>query len=151
MLTRVLQTGARKLPLLDRRDGRDVPSPIISVIAKCLCVEKKDRYEDAQHLFREIEAVYQELEAKGSNMESADSVKPFKTWSESEVAQLVRAIGSAFADKADQIEANGIDGQYFEAMLANNDDDLFTSIAEGGLGFSRLQVNRVRTKIAELS
>ena len=148
MLTRVLQTGARKLPLLD---ARDVPPPINGIIARCLCVEKKDRYEDAQHLFREIEDVYQQLEAKGSDMESAGSVKPFKTWSASEVAQLVRAIGSAFADKADEIEANGIDGQYFAAMLANNDDDLTTSIQEGGLGFSRLQLNRVRTKIQELS
>ena len=147
MLTRV-KLGARKLPLLD---GRDVPSPIISILTKCLCVEQKHRYEHAQHLFRAIEAVYKELEAKGSNKESADSVKSFKTWSESEVAQLVRDIGSAFADNAHEIEANGIDGQYFAAMLANNDEDLTTSIAVGGLGFSRLQVNRVKAKIAELS
>ena len=148
MLTRVLETGARKLPLLD---ARNVPSPITGIIAKCLSVEKQHRYEDAQHLFREIEVVYQQLEAKGSDMESADSVKPFNTWSESEVAQLVRAIGIAFANKAHEIEANGIDGQYFAAMLANHDDDLTTSIADGGLGFSKLQVNRVKAKIAELS
>ena len=83
-------------------------------------------------------------------MESVDSVKPFRSWCASEVAELVRSIGSAFADKANQIDANGIDGEYFLDMLTNNDAHLTTSIAEGGLGFSRLQVNLVSKKIEKL-
>jgi hypothetical protein len=35
-------------------------------------------------------------------------------------------------------------------VLKNNDQDLTTSVEDGGLGFSRLQVNRVSTKIEEL-
>ena len=84
------------------------------------------------------------------DMESVDSVKPFKAWCASEVAELVRSIGSAFADMANQIDAHGIDGKYFLAMLTNNDADLTTSIAEGELGFSRLQVNLVSKKIEKL-
>jgi len=100
---------------------------------------------------RKTEALsFAELKNKAAGMESADSVKPFKSWCASEVAELVRSIGSAFADKANQIDANGIDGKYFLDMLTNNDADLTTSIAEGGLGFSRLQVNRVSKKIEEL-
>ena len=83
-------------------------------------------------------------------MESVDSVKPFRSWCASEVAELVRSIESAFADKANQIDANGIDGEFFLGMLTNNDANLTTSIAEGGLGFSRLQVNNVSKKIEEL-
>ena len=83
-------------------------------------------------------------------MESVDSVKPFRSWCASEVAELVRSIGSAFADMANQIDAHGIDGKYFLAMLTNNDADLTTSIAEGELGFSRLQVNLVSKKIEKL-
>ena len=83
-------------------------------------------------------------------MESVDSVKPFRSWCASEVAELVRSIGSAFADKANQIDANGIDGEFFLDMLTNNDANLTTSIAEGGLGFSGLQVNLVSKKIEKL-
>jgi hypothetical protein len=83
-------------------------------------------------------------------MESVDSVKPFRSWCASEVAELVRSIGSAFADKANQIDANGIDGEFFLGMLTNNDANLTTSIAEGGLGFSGLQVNLVSKKIEKL-
>ena len=83
-------------------------------------------------------------------MESVDSVKPFRSWCASEVAELVRSIGSAFADKANQIDANGIDGDFFLGMLTNNDANLTTSIAEGGLGFSGLQVNLVSKKIEKL-
>jgi serine/threonine protein kinase len=147
MINKVMEKGARKLPLLD---ARNVPSQIIGIIAKCLYFEKKDRYGDAQELFHQIESVFQELENKPAGMESADSVKPFKSWCASEVAELVRSIGSAFADKANQIDANGIDGEYFLAMLKNNDQDLTTSVEDGGLGFSRLQVNRVSKKIEEL-
>ena len=147
MMDKVAEKGARKLPLLE---VRNVPSQIIGTIAKCLCFERKDRYRDAQELFHQIAGVFQELENKPAGMESADSVKPFKSWCASEVAELVRSIGSAFADKANQIEANGIDGDYFWAMLKNNDPDLTTNVEDGGLGFSRLQVNRVGKKIEEL-
>jgi serine/threonine protein kinase len=147
MINKIVEKGARKLPLLD---ARNVPSQIIGIIAKCLYFEKKDRYGDAQELFHQIEGVFQELENKAAGMESADSIKPFKSWSASEVAELVRSIGSAFADKANQIDANGIDGEYFLAMLKDHDPDLTTSVEDGGLGFSRLQVNRVSTKIEEL-
>jgi hypothetical protein len=83
-------------------------------------------------------------------MESVDSVKPFRSWCASEVAELVRSIGSAFADKANQIDANGIDGEFFLGMLTNNDANLTTSIAEGGLGFSRPQVDIVSKEIEKL-
>ena len=146
MLNKVVEKGPRKLPMLE---GSDVPSPIIGIIANCLCAEKKDRYPDAQKLLQHIETVFEELEVKGADMASEDSAKRFKTWDVSEAAELVRSIGSAFADKADAMVANGIDGQYFSDMLANNDDDLTLSIADGGLGFTRMQVNRVRAKIEE--
>ena len=83
-------------------------------------------------------------------MESVDSVKPFKAWCASEVAELVRSIGSAFADMANQIDAHGIDGEFFLGMLTNNDANLTTSIAEGGLGFSRPQVDIVSKEIEKL-
>jgi hypothetical protein len=83
-------------------------------------------------------------------MESVDSVKPFRSWCKSEVADFVRSIGSAFADMANQIDAHGIGGDFFLNMLTDNDEDLTTSIAEGGLGFSRLQVKLVSKEIEKL-
>jgi hypothetical protein len=79
----------------------------------------------------------------------AESVasKPFEKWDVNEVCGLVKAMG--FAEAADAIKENGIDGKYFEEMLRNSDEDLTTSIAEGGLGFKRLQLKVVRAKIQE--
>ena len=68
----------------------------------------------------------------------------------SEVVKFVRGIGTAFADTAGTIEANGIDGQFLSDLLDRNDVDLTNSIAKGGLGFSRLQVNCLRSKIEKL-
>jgi len=73
--------------------------------------------------------------------------KPFEKWDVNEVCRLVRAIG--FAEAAEAIKENGIDGKYFAEMLLNSDEDLTSSIAEGGLGFKRLQLKVVKAKIEE--
>jgi hypothetical protein len=79
----------------------------------------------------------------------AESVasKPFEKWDVNEVSGLFKAMG--FAEAADAIKENGIDGKYFAEMLRNSDEDLTTSIAEGGLGFKRLQLKVVKAKIEE--
>ena len=147
MLNQLLEEGPRKLPMLQ---ARKVPPPVTGIIAKCLSVEKRDRHNDAQDLFSHIDEVFEELE-KGSSAEAqgAAGAKPFKSWSVSEVCEFVRSIGSAFADKAAAIEENGVDGDFFLKMLDSNDEDLTTSIADGGLGFAKLQLKNVRAKIEE--
>ena len=72
-------------------------APITKIISKCLSADKRDRYQDAQDLFSHIDEVFVQLETEGS---SAENMKPFKRWIVSEVCELVRSIGSAFADKA---------------------------------------------------
>ena len=145
MLNKVTDHGPRKLPMLEH-----VPPPVTGIIAKCLSAEKRDRYKDAQHLFSHIDEVFEELE-KGPSAEAQGDAgaKPFNSWSVSEVCEFVRFIGSAFADKAAAIEENGVDGKFFLKMLYANDEDLTNSIAEGGLGFTRLQLRRVKDKIEE--
>ena len=140
MLNKVVEQGPRSLPLLDKID---VPTPVTRIISKCLSAEKRDRYRDAQDLFGHIDEVFVELE-KGS---SAQKVKPFKSWSVSEVCELVRSIGSAFSEKATMMEENGIDGQFFCEMLDTNAEELTMNITEGGFGFTSLQVKRLRAKI----
>ncbi len=79
--------------------------------------------------------------------ESVVASKAFEKWDTNEVCGLVKSIG--FAEAADAIKKNGIDGKYLAEMLRNNDQDLTTSIAEGGLGFKRLQLKVVKAKIEE--
>ena len=155
MLNQVLGAGPRKFPMLE---DRKVPPPVTGIIAKCLSAEKSDRYKDAQDLFSHIDEVFEELEdevckdpEKGPSAEAqgAAGAKPFKSWSVSEVCEFVRSIGSAFADKAAAIEENGVDGDFFLKMLDSNDEDLTTIIADGGLGFAKLQLKNVRAKIEE--
>lgn len=68
-----------------------------------------------------------------------------------EVCRLVQSIdGVGFAEVANAIKRNGIEGKYFSEMLRKNDDDLTTSITEGGLGFQRLQLKVVKPKIDEI-
>ena len=131
MLNKVMDSGPRKLQLLE---VREVPPPITCIIAKCLNAEKRDRYDDAQDLFCHIDDVFEELE-KGATSQGS---KPFKSWSAGEVCEFVRSISSAFADKAAAIDENGIDGQFFIKMLDANDEELTSSIADGGLGFTKL-------------
>ena len=76
--------------------------------------------------------------------------KPFKSWSVSEVCELVGSIGSAFADNAAAMQALGIDGDFLSEMLDANDKDLAKSPAEGGLGFTSLKLKRLRAAIATL-
>ena len=66
-----------------------------------------------------------------------------------ELCEFVRSIGKAYEDTAVAIEENGIDSGFFLKMLADSDQDLTTSIAAGGLGFSRLQLKRVVALIEE--
>ena len=147
MLTKVMEPGPRKLPMLE---AREVPPAVTGIIAKCLSAEKRDRHNDAQDLFSHIDEVFEELE-KGSSAEAqgAAGAKPFKSWSASEVCEFVRSIGNALADKAAAIEENCIDGEFFLKMLDSNDEDLTNSIADGGLGFTKLQLRRVKDKIEE--
>ena len=135
----------RQLPMLEKND---VPKPVIDIIAKCLSADKKDRYQNAQELFVQIDNVFLELE-RGPATQGSDSVKPFKSWSVKEVCNLIRSIGSAFVDKANAMEENGIDGQFFLDMIKNDDEDLRSSIPDGGLGFTNLQLKRVKDKIKE--
>ena len=65
------------------------------------------------------------------------------------MSKLVRSIGSSYEGAAVAMKENGIDGRFFLAMLADNDEDLTTSIADGGLGFTRLQLKRVMAQIEQ--
>jgi hypothetical protein len=77
--------------------------------------------------------------------------KSFEQWDVDEVCRLVQSIdGVGFAEVANAIKTHGIDGKYFSEMLRKNDDDLTSSITEGGLGFQRLQLKVVKSKIDEI-
>jgi hypothetical protein len=52
-------------------------------------------------------------------------------------------------DKAKAMEENGIDGQLFLGMIRNDDEELRSSIQDGGLGFTNLQLELVKDKIIE--
>ena len=79
----------------------------------------------------------------------SSAAKPLDSWGVFEVCELVRSLGKAFEDKAAAMQENGIDGHFLLAMLASDDTDLTTPIANGGLGFSRLQLKRVMFQIEE--
>jgi hypothetical protein len=79
------------------------------------------------------------------------SAKPFEQWDVNEVCRLVQSIdGVGFAEVANAIKANGIDGKCFSDMLRDNDEDLTKSIADDGLGFKKLQLKAVKSRIDEI-
>jgi len=144
----------RKLPMLDK--VTDVPAAVNSMIAKCLSANKKERYQDAQKLLLDLIEVYEELErekAEESQKSPSKDVprpKPFKEYSVGEVFQLVYDISEGFHEIAHEMKVNGINGQYFLDMLAVDDEDMTTSIADGGLGFRKLQLKSVKAAIKKL-
>jgi len=144
----------RKLPMLDKVP--DVPAAVNSMIAKCLSTNKKERYQDAQKLLLDLIEVFEELErekAEESQKSPSKDVprpKPFKEYSVGEVFQLVYDISEGFHEIAHEMKVNGINGQYFLDMLAVDDEDMTTSIANGGLGFRKLQLKSVKAAIKKL-
>jgi hypothetical protein len=77
--------------------------------------------------------------------------KPFEQWDTNEVCRLVQSIdGVGFAEVANAIKANGINGKCFSKMLRDNDELLTTSIDDDGLGFKKLQLKAVESKIDEI-
>jgi serine/threonine protein kinase len=136
----VFREGPRTLSKLNEDK---VPSTIIDIIGKCLCLDKNDRYRDANELLNKIE---------NSGMVSADSIKPpsdpspFLSWSAIEVAEHVRSLGPKYADSANQIHAYGVNGSLILKMLEEKDPDLTASVEDDGLGFTNtLKVNVLRT------
>lgn len=93
------------------------------------------------------EKAHPKTKAKKPDAQKTSAVNSFDSWGVREVCKLVRSIGSSFEAAAVAMEENGIDGPFFLEMLANNDEDLTTSIPDGGLGFTRLQLKRVADQI----
>lgn len=87
--------------------------------------------------------------SKKQTVRKTNGAKTFASWGARQVCELVRSIGPAFEGPAVAIEENGIDGRFFQGMLARNDEDLTTKIADGGLGFTRLQLKRVMAEIEQ--
>ena len=76
--------------------------------------------------------------------------KSFKEWKVDEVHDMVKSLGEAFVASAKEMKENGIDGDFFLKMIESDDDSLTTSIAEGGIGFKKLQLKVVKDKISKL-
>ena len=95
------------------------------------------------------EKATRKMKPKKTPAHKSSAAKPFDSWGVFEVCELVRSLGKAFEDKAAAMQENGIDGHFLLAMLASDDTDLTTPIANGGLGFSRLQLKRVMFQIEE--
>lgn len=134
----------RKLPMLDMTPA------VQRIIAKCLNTVSEERYQDAQELVNEFEKLEREnADASQSPSRGVPQRKPFMECNVEEVFKLVQDIGDGFKEAADVMKSNGFDGPYFLDMLERNDEDLTISIAEGGLGFTRMQMNRVKAKMLE--
>lgn len=145
----------RKLPMLEKVPDVKERAAVNGIIAKCLSADKKERYQHAQELFSDLTDVFEELEREKADepqspSKSVSQRKPFKEYSVEEVFKLVYGISAGFTETADAMKLNGIDGQYFSEMLENDDEDMTTSIAEGGLGFKKLQLRVVKAKIKEI-
>jgi serine/threonine protein kinase len=157
MLTEVLKEGPRELPMLLSQPEK-VPKAVSMTIAKCLNVNKVQRFQNAQDLLNHLTGLFEkcgkEREKKkedGPQTPDKCKTKPFEQWSVDEVCRLVKSIG--FEDSAEAIKVNRIDGRFLSEMLSENHpdyDDLITSIADGGLGFQKMQLKVVNRKIDSL-
>jgi hypothetical protein len=77
--------------------------------------------------------------------ESVVAAKPFKKWDVNEVYELVKSIG--FAEAAEVIKKNSVDGKTL--ISAGFDQFLTMGIAEGGLGLTPMQKERLKTEIEQ--
>ncbi len=77
------------------------------------------------------------------------AAKPFEKWDVNEVYGLVKSIGMAYAEAADAIKKNSVDGTTF--MSAGFDQYLTMGIAEGGLGLKPMQKMRLKYEIEKFS
>ena len=154
----VLKEGPRELKMLLSQPEK-VPKAVTDTIAKCLNVNKKERFQDAQDLFNHLTRVFEELEKESEKQKKDDGpqtpgkgkAKPFEQWSADEVCRLIKSIdGVGYAEAADVVKEIGINGKYFADMLRTNDEDLTKSIADDGLGFKKLQLKIVKAKIEEI-
>ena len=146
VVTMACKKGPRQLPMLEQLDN--VPKGIISIIATCLNTDIYARHRDATELSRHIEDVFRSLESGGPK---APDKKRFKDWDAQSVSKLIRSISSKLAASADAMEEEEcIDGKLFMKMLDTDDDLLTMKVVDGGLGFSKLQLKSVKSKIEDL-
>jgi hypothetical protein len=76
--------------------------------------------------------------------ESVVAAKPFEKWDVNEVYELVKSIGFGFAEAADAIKENSVDGK---TLISADFDQYFTmGVAEGGLGLTPMQKMRLKTE-----
>jgi hypothetical protein len=77
--------------------------------------------------------------------ESVVAVKPFEKWDVNEVYELVKSIG--FAKAAEVLKENYVDGR---TLMSAGFDQYFTmGIADGGLGLTFMEKERLTTEIEE--
>jgi hypothetical protein len=81
--------------------------------------------------------------------ESVVAAKPFEKWGVNEVYKLVKSIGIGFAEAAEVIKENSVDGK--TSISAGFDQYLTMGIAQGGLGLRPMQKMRLKTEIEQFS
>jgi hypothetical protein len=69
MVTEVLKKGPRELPMLLSQPEK-VPKAVTDTIAKCLHVNKEERFQEAQDLFNRLTGVFKELEEEREKQKS---------------------------------------------------------------------------------
>jgi hypothetical protein len=79
--------------------------------------------------------------------ESVVAAKPFENMDVNEVYELVKSIGIGYAEAADALKENSVDGRTL--MSAGFDQYLTMGIAEGGLGLKPMQKMRLKTEIEQ--
>jgi hypothetical protein len=79
--------------------------------------------------------------------ESVVAVNPFEKWDVNEVYEIVKSIG--FDKAAETIKENCVDGKTL--ISARFDQYLTMGIAEGGLGLTFMQKERLKTEIEQFS
>jgi hypothetical protein len=107
------------------------------------CVEKADR--------EELEKEREKQKDDGPQTPGKGKAKPFEEWSADEVFRLIKSIdGVGYAEAADVVKENGINGKHFAKMLRTNDEVLTKSIADDGFGFRKLQLKVLKDEIEEI-
>ncbi len=106
-------------------------------------MEKADR--------EKLEKEREKQKDDGPQTPGKGKAKPFEQWSVDEVFRLIKSIdGVGYAEAADVVKENGVDGKYFAKMLRTNDEVLTKSIVDDGFGFKKLQLEVVKAKIEEI-
>jgi len=119
---------------------------VAEVVYRALQKDQRDRYDDAGDMHAHLKGTFASLEAPGDA--EGGSARPHDSWTERQLAELLRKLGPKFSGAAATIEEDCVNGKLWNELVKAK--AITKSIPDGGLGLTILQLMRVQQELNAL-